>query len=73
MKNTEEYQCGYADGYDAGFWECRFAALEHLREHASDMVDIYNDLLTEYDGVKLKKWIEELKKNSTLRSFEQWQ
>jgi len=62
MKDTEEYQCGYVDGYDAGYWECRLAALEQLREHASDMVDIYNDLLTEYEGAKLKKRTEELKK-----------
>ena len=69
MKDTEEYQCGHADGYDAGYWEGRLAALDQLREHASDMVDIYNDLLTEFEGAKLKKRTEELKKKLNIEEL----
>jgi flagellar biosynthesis/type III secretory pathway protein FliH len=69
MKDTDEYQCGYADGYDAGYWEGRLAALDQLRDHASEILDVYNTLKEEYDSAEKEKRKADLKKRVNLEEL----
>lgn len=44
MKKTEEYECGYADGYDKGYHEGKMSALSQIEDHADMMVTLLNEL-----------------------------
>ena len=54
MINTksEEYECGHADGYSAGYQDGRICALSQIEGHAAMIVALHDDLKKEYDHAK---------------------
>lgn len=44
-----EKECAYQDGYDAGYFDGRLAALDQIRDTALLMVQLYEDLNREYE------------------------